>query len=209
VSEPFCFVYVENGEEYFAPKGAYVPDNAQPLYTTPPAQPAPKVVDCHATGVCVQSGLRAEMPAPVPVCKECNGSGEIETGIGMMACTDCPPAQPAPNCTRSHPHENMDAMCELRTEIARLTNENARLKAAQQEKIMPMTDDHGKAIQYQYRVIDRRGNWFLLYDQHQLGNAVVHEFRIQKLKHDILLFRGITLDEAQKRFAEKVEADNE
>ena len=37
--------------------------------------------------------------------------------------------QPAPECTRSHPHENMDAMCELRTEIARLTNENARLKA--------------------------------------------------------------------------------
>jgi hypothetical protein len=41
VQEPFCFFYVENGEEYFAPKGAYVPDNAQPLYTTPPAaQPA-------------------------------------------------------------------------------------------------------------------------------------------------------------------------
>ena len=41
LQEPFCFVYVENGEEYFAPKGAYVPDNAQPLYTTPPtAQPA-------------------------------------------------------------------------------------------------------------------------------------------------------------------------
>jgi hypothetical protein len=38
-------------------------------------------------------------------------------------------AQPAPECTRSHPHENMDALCELRTEIARLTNENARLKA--------------------------------------------------------------------------------
>jgi hypothetical protein len=37
VQEPFCFFYVENGEEYFAPKGAYVPDNAQPLYTTPPA----------------------------------------------------------------------------------------------------------------------------------------------------------------------------
>jgi hypothetical protein len=35
--EPFCFFYVENGEEYFAPKGAYVPDNAQPLYTTPTA----------------------------------------------------------------------------------------------------------------------------------------------------------------------------
>ena len=26
-----------NREEYFAPKGAYVPDNTQPLYTTPPA----------------------------------------------------------------------------------------------------------------------------------------------------------------------------
>jgi hypothetical protein len=38
------------------------------------------------------------------------------------------PAQPEPDCTRSHPHENMDAMCKLRTEIARLTNENARLK---------------------------------------------------------------------------------
>ena len=36
---------------------------------------------------------------------------------------------PALECTRSHPHENMDAMCQLRTEIARLTNENARLKA--------------------------------------------------------------------------------
>ncbi len=40
VQQPFCFYYVENGEEYFAPKGAYVPDNAQPLYTTPPVQPA-------------------------------------------------------------------------------------------------------------------------------------------------------------------------
>ena len=39
VQQPFCFYYVENGEEYFAPKGAYVPDNAQPLYTTA-AQPA-------------------------------------------------------------------------------------------------------------------------------------------------------------------------
>jgi len=30
--------------------------------------------------------------APDPVCKECNGTGEIETAIGMMTCTDCPPA---------------------------------------------------------------------------------------------------------------------
>lgn len=32
-------------------------------------------------------------------------------------------------CTRSHPHEMMSPECALRTEIARLTNENARLKA--------------------------------------------------------------------------------
>ena len=43
VQEPFCFYYVENGEEYFAPKGAYVPDNAQPLYTTPPQRTEPLI----------------------------------------------------------------------------------------------------------------------------------------------------------------------
>ena len=43
--------------------------------------------------------------------------------------TQSPLAQLTHECSRSHPHENMDAMCELRTEIARLTNENARLKA--------------------------------------------------------------------------------
>ena len=34
--EPYCYTYTENGEEYFAPPTAYVPDNAKPLYTTPP-----------------------------------------------------------------------------------------------------------------------------------------------------------------------------
>jgi hypothetical protein len=48
VQQPFCFFYVENGEEYFAPKGAYVPDNAQPLYTTPPAA-QPAVPDAFGT----------------------------------------------------------------------------------------------------------------------------------------------------------------
>jgi len=74
---------------------------------------------------------------------------------------------------------------------------------------MPITDDHGKAIRHQYRVIEQRGKWTLLYDQHVLGNTVQHEFRIQKLQHDIVLYQGITLAEAQKRFIEKVEADNE
>lgn len=41
----------------------------------------------------------------------------------------------AHDCTRSHPHEQMGKACELRTEIARLTNEGARLKAANAELI--------------------------------------------------------------------------
>ena len=36
--EPYCYTYTENGEEYFAPPKAYVPDDAMPLYTSPPAQ---------------------------------------------------------------------------------------------------------------------------------------------------------------------------
>jgi hypothetical protein len=88
--------------------------------------------------------LKAAQPAPVQpvVFYRCNGCGHAYEQVHPTSC-DCmeaggfdrveyfttPPAQPAPNCTRSHPHESMDAMCELRTEIARLTNENARLKA--------------------------------------------------------------------------------
>ena len=78
-----------------------------------------------------------------------------------------------------------------------------------QRNTMPITDDNGKALRPQYRVIEQRGNWILLYDQHQLGNTVPHEFRIQKLKHDIMLYTGISLAEATKRFHEKVEADHE
>jgi hypothetical protein len=74
---------------------------------------------------------------------------------------------------------------------------------------MSITDDHGQAIRKQYTIIEQRGKWALLYDQHQIGNTVHHEFRIQKLQHDIALYPGITLAEAQKRFAEKVEADDE
>ena len=80
---------------------------------------------------------------------------------------------------------------------------------AQQEKRMPITDDNGQALRPQYRVIEKCGKWTLLYDQHQIGNVVRHEFRIQKLQHDIVLYPGITLAEAQKRFREKVEADHE
>lgn len=47
----------------------------------------------------------------------------------------------ASDCSRSHPHENMSPMCELRTEIARLTNELAHTKAqlaAAQQGVQPV-----------------------------------------------------------------------
>jgi hypothetical protein len=34
--KPYCYTYTENGEEYFAPPKAYVPDDAMPLFTFPP-----------------------------------------------------------------------------------------------------------------------------------------------------------------------------
>jgi hypothetical protein len=39
--EPYCYVYTEHGEDYFAPPTAYVPDEATPLYKSPPAQRKP------------------------------------------------------------------------------------------------------------------------------------------------------------------------
>lgn len=78
-----------------------------------------------------------------------------------------------------------------------------------QENKMPITDDHGKAIKPQYQVVKTSGNWRLCYDQMQVGEAVRHEFRIRKMTHDIALYPGITLEEAIKRFDERVEADHE
>jgi hypothetical protein len=56
VQEPFCFFYVENGEEYFAPKGAYVPDNAQPLYTAPPQRTWVGLTDEEIKTICSENG---------------------------------------------------------------------------------------------------------------------------------------------------------
>jgi hypothetical protein len=71
--EPFGWWFTPNGE-FLLPTEVEV-DNPRNYKTyramfidTPPA--APKVVDCHANGVCVQSGLRAEMSAPVPLTDE-------------------------------------------------------------------------------------------------------------------------------------------
>jgi hypothetical protein len=73
----------------------------------------------------------------------------------------------------------------------------------------PLTDDHGKALLPQYQVIEQQGRWQLIYDQHQIGNTVQHEFRILKLRHDISIYPGISLIEAKKWFRERVESDNE
>jgi len=107
-------------------------------------------------------------------------------------------ALPAASCGSNANY--IEAVERLRTAL------DAALKT---EKAMRITDDHGQATQPQYRVIETRGNWQLLYDQHQIGNTVCHEFRIVKLRHNIILYRGITLEEALKRFDEKVEADHE
>ncbi len=47
-------------------------------------------------------------------------------------------------CTRSHPHENMDELCELRTEIARLTNQLTEQKREQEP--VAWKETHGKVI---------------------------------------------------------------
>ena len=97
----------------------------------------------------VRDALRealAEQPAQQePVAKVCHDlDGHIGWNPNLRQLPDegtalytSPPtlslAQRPHECSRSHPHENMNAMCELRTEIARLTNENARLKAMHQD----------------------------------------------------------------------------
>lgn len=89
-----------------------------------------------------------------------------------------------------------------------VTTLRAALAQQKRENQMPITNDNGQAIKPQYRVIKAAGNWQLLYDQMRVGDAVRHEFRITKMTHDIALFPGITLEEAIKRFDERVEAAN-
>lgn len=88
----------------------------------------------HKTTLAIEA-IKQALEQPAKQCNDCNGMG-IQDGKGDK-CLSCDghgeqPASKPNDCARSHPHENMDAMCELRTEIARLTNENARLKAEQE-----------------------------------------------------------------------------
>lgn len=62
-------------------------------------------------------------------------AANLADGMTVEAYYTSPQPSKPNDCARSHPHEDMDSMCELRTEIARLTNENARLKAQQQKPL--------------------------------------------------------------------------
>lgn len=61
-------------------------------------------------------------------------------------------------CSRSHPHENMGSHCQLRTEIARLTNENARLKAQPETDPVVYRTDKG-ATAYCSAEFARKMGW--------------------------------------------------
>lgn len=68
-------------------------------------------------------------------------ANQIKSATEVRPLYAAPVAQQPHECTRSHPHENMDGFCVLRTEIARLTNENARLKAQQPQARPDFTDE--------------------------------------------------------------------
>ena len=75
-AQPYCYTYTENGEEFFAPPTAYVPENAIALYTTPPAPVRPPCKthpeaphgflrnDSHSQGRYVCECEHWEEPAP-------------------------------------------------------------------------------------------------------------------------------------------------
>lgn len=67
---------------------------------------------------------------------------------------------------------------------------------------MGVTNDHGAAKVKQYRVIKSVGKWHLVADIHVIGDTAVHEFRIQRITHDIQIYPGASLDYALGRFDE-------
>jgi hypothetical protein len=136
--EPVCYAdFDENGVIECTqnnPKGLL---QAVPLYTQP--QPAPlvrltdeeieKLVHPHYKSTeSFVAGINFDLKiahAIMDAMQKKNG------GAAMQA-----KAQPATDiCTRSHPHEKMDAMCELRTEIARLMNRLVRAESSLAELV--------------------------------------------------------------------------
>lgn len=75
------------------------------------------------------------------------GAGVVKLARAVLAKWGTP--QPS-DCTRSHPHEDMSDYCLLRTEIARLANENARLKASQPVVREPLGNKELQAISLEY-----------------------------------------------------------
>ena len=71
-----------------------------------------------------------------------------------------------------------------------------------------VTNDHGKAGGNQYRVVASKGHWHLLYDSHVVGEAVISQFRVQKIVRDVAIYPGATLDYALERFNELSDASN-
>lgn len=63
---------------------------------------------------------------------------------------------------------------------------------------MGISDDYGKPRIRQYRVIETYFDWMLLYDQHDDK----HQFRIVREHNHIILYSGISLEEAKRRFSE-------
>ena len=49
--EPYCYVYKEHGEEFFAPRGGYYPADATPLYAHPPQRTEQEPVAFASHGV--------------------------------------------------------------------------------------------------------------------------------------------------------------
>ena len=115
-----------------------------------------------------------------------------------------PPAQRPHECSRSHPHENMDAMCELRTEIARLTNENARLKARQHDPVGYLYQGishhtQGKKQFSEKQVINLEGRWW------QLVGPVYTSPPASKPLSDYINRAGINANDSPITVVEKLE----
>lgn len=79
------------------------------------------VLHLWASDACYKLFLQHERIAELEAQLEAIGAGGVEPLRNVAAAPQ--------ECDRSHPHEEMTPMCELRTEIARLANALARAEA--------------------------------------------------------------------------------
>ena len=89
MQEPYCYVYKENGEDFFAPPTGYVPDDATPLYTSPPAQQEPVATDWERIARVQDAKLRA-------MCNESGGFEKLCEVMDRYEHTSPQPAQQEP-----------------------------------------------------------------------------------------------------------------